>query len=316
MNAPVLAGRDPRHRRRGRGARHVRAGARLHRRGDHARGAVRRAQHRARQAHRRGRGEAGGRARRVRGADARDYEALAGDGEAMGIPPDSVDKIADVREAGLRSLEIIQRAGVKMGFGTDLLGESHRLQSDEFLIRAEVMSNADVLRSATVVGAEIVGMAGRLGQLVPGAFADLLVVDGRSARGPVVPGGSGRADQARDEEREGLLQRDALIAPRSRSCADPALPVRSRRPSGGSDQRSVGALFHARPPRHRPVVRPVHRLDPLAHRPRDDLVVQRDVAVRRPSCSFSASRDRRVALLLVGLDLDLRRSARRPSALL
>ena len=40
------------------------------------------------------------------------------------------------------------------------------------------MSNADVLRSATVVGAEIVGMAGRLGQLVPGAIADLLVVEG------------------------------------------------------------------------------------------------------------------------------------------
>ena len=106
------------------------------------------------------------------------YEALAGEGERLGLPPESVAKIANVREAGLRSLEIFQRAGVKMGFGTDLLGESHRMQSDEFQIRARVMSNADVLRSATVVGAEIVGMAGRLGQLVPGAIADLLVVEG------------------------------------------------------------------------------------------------------------------------------------------
>jgi imidazolonepropionase-like amidohydrolase len=106
------------------------------------------------------------------------YEALAGEGERLGLPPESVAKIEHVREAGLRSLEIFQRAGVKMGFGTDLLGESHRMQSDEFLIRARVMSNADVLRSATVVGAEIIGMAGRLGELVPGAFADLLLVDG------------------------------------------------------------------------------------------------------------------------------------------
>jgi imidazolonepropionase-like amidohydrolase len=106
------------------------------------------------------------------------YEALADEGGKLGLPPESVEKIELVREAGLRSLEIFQRAGVKMGFGTDLLGQSHRLQSDEFRIRAQVQSNADVLRSATVVGAEIVGMAGRLGQLVPGALADLLVVDG------------------------------------------------------------------------------------------------------------------------------------------
>ena len=106
------------------------------------------------------------------------YEALASEGERLGLLPESVAKIANVREAGLRSLEIYKKAGVKMGFGTDLLGESHRMQSDEFVIRARVMSNADVLRSATVVGAEIVGMAGRLGQLVPAAFADLLMVDG------------------------------------------------------------------------------------------------------------------------------------------
>jgi imidazolonepropionase-like amidohydrolase len=35
-----------------------------------------------------------------------------------------------------------------------------------------------VLRSATLVGAEVVGLAGKLGELVPGAFADLLAVAG------------------------------------------------------------------------------------------------------------------------------------------
>jgi imidazolonepropionase-like amidohydrolase len=106
------------------------------------------------------------------------YEALAAEGERLGLPPESVAKIDQVRAAGLSSLEIFQRAGVKIAFGTDLLGASHRLQSDEFRIRAQVQSNADVLRSATVVAAELLGMQGRLGQLVPGAFADLLVVDG------------------------------------------------------------------------------------------------------------------------------------------
>jgi imidazolonepropionase-like amidohydrolase len=106
------------------------------------------------------------------------YDALASEGESYGLPKESVAKVADVREAGLRSLEIYKAAGVKMGFGSDLLGESQRLQSNEFRLRAEVLSAAEALASATVVGAEVLGMSDRLGRLVPGALADLLVVDG------------------------------------------------------------------------------------------------------------------------------------------
>ena len=39
-------------------------------------------------------------------------------------------------------------------------------------------SPLDVLRSATLVGAEVVGLAGKLGEIVPGALADLLAVAG------------------------------------------------------------------------------------------------------------------------------------------
>ncbi|TDP61264.1 metal-dependent hydrolase family protein [Roseateles toxinivorans] len=106
------------------------------------------------------------------------YEALTAEGAKYGLPPESAVKIASVRDAGLRSLEIFQRAGVKMGFGTDLLGESHRLQSDEFTIRAQVLSPAEVIASATTIGAEVLNMTGKLGRLIPGAFADALVVDG------------------------------------------------------------------------------------------------------------------------------------------
>lgn len=106
------------------------------------------------------------------------YEALAEDGARLGLPAESVAKIAQVRDAGLRSLELFQRAGVRMAFGTDLLGASHPRQSEEFALRARVLPAIEVLRSATVVAAELLGMAGRLGQLVPGALADVLVVDG------------------------------------------------------------------------------------------------------------------------------------------
>jgi imidazolonepropionase-like amidohydrolase len=65
-----------------------------------------------------------------------------------------------------------------MAYGTDLLGDLHRCQSDDFRIRGEVLSAADIIRSATVVGAELIGMKDRLGVIAPGALADLLVVDG------------------------------------------------------------------------------------------------------------------------------------------
>jgi imidazolonepropionase-like amidohydrolase len=106
------------------------------------------------------------------------YEALAEEGAALGLPPDSVAKIGDVREAGLRSLEIFQRAGVRMAYGTDLLGEMHRHQSSELAIRARVLPAFEVIRSATTTAAEVLRMEGRLGVIAPGALADLLVVDG------------------------------------------------------------------------------------------------------------------------------------------
>ena len=106
------------------------------------------------------------------------YDALKSEGAEYGLPPESIAKIAQVHEAGLRSLEIFKAAGVKMGFGTDLLGPSQRLQSDEFRIRADVLGAAEAIRSATVIGAEVLGLPQRLGRIQEGAWADLLVVEG------------------------------------------------------------------------------------------------------------------------------------------
>lgn len=106
------------------------------------------------------------------------YEALANEGAQYGLPPDSVEKIADVREAGLASLEIYKKAKVKMGYGSDLLGPSQRLQSEEFRIRNAVLSNQEVIQSATTIAAEVLNQEGKLGRLTPGAIADVIVVDG------------------------------------------------------------------------------------------------------------------------------------------
>jgi imidazolonepropionase-like amidohydrolase len=106
------------------------------------------------------------------------YDALHRFGAELGFPEVSMAKLGEVREAGLSSLEILQAAGVKIGFGTDLLGPMHRHQSREFVIRAEVMSPFDIIRSATMVNAELLNRAGDLGIVAPGARADLIAVDG------------------------------------------------------------------------------------------------------------------------------------------
>jgi imidazolonepropionase-like amidohydrolase len=106
------------------------------------------------------------------------YEALAEHGAALGFPPESVAKIENVRGAGLESLSIFAGAGVRMAFGSDLLGDLHAHQSDEFRIRTRVLSNVEVLRQATSIAAEVVRMPGRLGVIKAGAIADILVVDG------------------------------------------------------------------------------------------------------------------------------------------
>ncbi|MDH0736723.1 amidohydrolase family protein [Achromobacter sp. AGC78] len=110
------------------------------------------------------------------------YEALANEGADYGLPPDSVAKIATVRTAGLHSLEIYKKAGVKIGYGSDLLGPSQRLQSDEFRIRNEVLSAQEVIQCATTTAAEVLNQVGQLGRIQVGALADVLLVDGNPYR--------------------------------------------------------------------------------------------------------------------------------------
>lgn len=106
------------------------------------------------------------------------FDAVAEEGAQLGIPAVSLAKIDTVRNSGLKSLEIYRKAGVKMAYGTDLLGPLHRHQSREFLIRSRVMSAAEIIRSATTIGAELVGLHGQIGTIKVGALADVIAVDG------------------------------------------------------------------------------------------------------------------------------------------
>ena len=106
------------------------------------------------------------------------YDAMSKVGAKAGIGESTLLKNEAVRIQGLRALEILKRHGVKIGLGSDLLGDMHEFQSDELSIRAEIVGAFETICQATAIGAEIVGMQGRLGVVATDAIADLLVVDG------------------------------------------------------------------------------------------------------------------------------------------
>ena len=106
------------------------------------------------------------------------YFAMEENGKDLGLPEVSIHKLQNVLEYGLRSLEVCKEAGTKVGFGTDLLGPLHSEQRREFKVRSEVLSSFEILESATKTTAAILGMAGELGEIIPGALADLLVLEG------------------------------------------------------------------------------------------------------------------------------------------
>lgn len=106
------------------------------------------------------------------------YDKLAEEGGALGIGAEAMGKIDGVRRAGLESLGIMHAAGLPMAYGTDLLGEMHRHQSEEFVIRGRVLPARAVIAAATGIAARLCRLEGRIGTVAPGAFADLVVVDG------------------------------------------------------------------------------------------------------------------------------------------
>ena len=110
------------------------------------------------------------------------YAALAIEGVKLGWSAAMLTKLSSVREQGLNAVRLARAEGVPVVFGTDLLGHMHARQSGEFDLRLPAMSPVEVLQSATITAARLMRQEAHIGQLVPGAFADLLVVEGDPAQ--------------------------------------------------------------------------------------------------------------------------------------
>jgi imidazolonepropionase-like amidohydrolase len=120
------------------------------------------------------------------------YYAMKERAAMFGMSAESLAKNAMVLEGGLKSLEICQRHGVPVAYGSDLLGELHWDQSREFTLRREVVAPIEIIRSATTIAAQILRLEDKVGTLAAGAYADLLVVDGDPLRDLALLEGQGR----------------------------------------------------------------------------------------------------------------------------
>ena len=104
--------------------------------------------------------------------------ALVELGRQLGFPPQSQEKAEIAAKQAISGLDLMRTAGVKVVYGTDLLGSTYTQQCREFRLRRAVFTPLEMLRQATSVAAEMMLMTGRIGCVAVGAQADLLVIDG------------------------------------------------------------------------------------------------------------------------------------------
>jgi imidazolonepropionase-like amidohydrolase len=113
------------------------------------------------------------------------YDAMDRRGEEIGMPAVSRQKNLEVLESGQRAVELARAAGVRVGFGTDLMGLLEDEQLNGLRLQAEVDGIWTALASATSVNAELIGRPD-LGRVAEGCVADLLILDGSVADDPSV----------------------------------------------------------------------------------------------------------------------------------
>ncbi|SFN47630.1 Imidazolonepropionase [Bizionia echini] len=108
--------------------------------------------------------------------------------EEAGIKKMYYPKFLQANAGARNGYELAKKVGVKMPFGTDMLGglETAAYQSQEFTARAEYFSGYEILVQATSLNAELFERSGKrhpyqegpLGVIKVGAYADVLAVDG------------------------------------------------------------------------------------------------------------------------------------------
>jgi imidazolonepropionase-like amidohydrolase len=105
------------------------------------------------------------------------YDAMYRRGTEIGLTDVGAAKNREVLQAGKDAVELARAAGVRIGFGSDLMGELEDEQLAGLRLQCNALGVYGALRSATSTNAALL-RRDDLGRIAEGACADLIVLDG------------------------------------------------------------------------------------------------------------------------------------------
>lgn len=103
------------------------------------------------------------------------YDAMDRRGAEIGLNEISLAKNSEVLSKGQEAVQLALAAGVRVGFGSDLMGDLEDDQLRGVKLQAEAAGPVETIRSLTEVNAALIGDA-RAGSLVSGSYGDALLL--------------------------------------------------------------------------------------------------------------------------------------------
>ncbi len=95
------------------------------------------------------------------------------------LPPPLLAKAQEVIPAARKNIAHAFASGVKVAFGTDAAVYPHGMNAHEFAVMVRLgLTPLQAIQAATVNAADLLGWSGKVGSLEPGAWADIVAVDG------------------------------------------------------------------------------------------------------------------------------------------
>jgi imidazolonepropionase-like amidohydrolase len=95
------------------------------------------------------------------------------------VPDFLLAKAKEVMPAARKNIAHAFASGVKVAFGTDAAVYPHGLNAHEFAVMVKLgLTPLQAIQAATINAADLLGWSGKVGTLEPGAWADIVAVDG------------------------------------------------------------------------------------------------------------------------------------------
>jgi imidazolonepropionase-like amidohydrolase len=111
------------------------------------------------------------------------YDAMDRRGDEVGLTAVGREKNTMVLKAGQQAIRLARAAGVRIGFGTDLMGDLEDEQLQGLRLQCEVEGLERTVEAATAGNAAIMGLAD-VGKIAPGFVADLVLFEGDLRQDP------------------------------------------------------------------------------------------------------------------------------------